>query len=406
MNGSTLSERRHEAAVDFAPVPTSSPDGRVDQPDRLRRTILSGARTDRLFFAQVREDPLLEIEALAPLQGARVVVVSSGGCTAFSLLASGAKQVTAVDLNATQNDLVELKAAALRRLTMPEIMSFFGVARGTPERRARTYWTLRPFLGERAAGFWDTHQRLLGRGALTCGVSERFIGAVATVIRLFIHGQARIDRLLSATSLDEQRDLFEREWNSRRWRALFPILINRWTFNRAFEPEFFREVENPSFAAHFRQLLQHALCDVPVRDNYFLHQMLRGTYPSAVQNGIPPYLERTRREVLRSRLDQLELVDGGYAEYLATCPDSSVDALAISNICEWLDARGIDELFEQVVRVAKPGARFCFRNFVGHTEVPERFRSAVNEDVGAGRAAILRDRSCLQARIAICRIQK
>jgi S-adenosylmethionine-diacylglycerol 3-amino-3-carboxypropyl transferase len=374
--------------------------------DRIDRTVLRGAREDRLFFAQVREDPLLEIEALGPLPGARVVVVSSGGCTALSLLAAGAGEVTAVDLNSAQNNLVELKAAALRRLTMPEIMSFFGVARGTPDRRARTYTTIRPFLGERAAAYWDAHQSMLGRGALACGVTEQFIGVVARVVKLFIHAPGVVDRLLSLGSLEEQRDFFERRWNSRRWRMLFPLLLNRWTFNRAYEPEFFRQVENPSFAAHFRGLLAHALCDVPVRSNYFLHQILRGTYPTRVQNGVPPYLERTGQEVLRASLDSLKLVDGGYAEYLASCPESSVDALAISNICEWLDAGGVDQLFEQVVRVAKPGARFCFRNFVGHTEIPPRFRDFVIENVDAGRAAILRDRSCLQSRIAICRIEK
>lgn len=375
----------------------------LERPDRV---VLPSARTDRLFFAQVREDPLLEIEALGPLADANIVVVSSGGCTALSLLASGATKVTAVDLNSTQNHLVELKAAALRRLAMPEVMSFFGIARGAPRRRSRTYETIRPVLSAGAAEFWDNNQAMLGRGALTCGVSERFIAAVAWVIKTFIHDSKRIDQLLSLTTLEEQRTFFEKEWNSRRWRALFPILINRWTFSRALEPEFFRAVENPSFAAHFRGLVQHALCDLPVSDNYFLHQMLHGTYPTGVPNGVPPYLEHTKREVLRARLDGLRLVDGSYADYLSTCPDSTVDALAISNICEWLDAEGVDQLFEQIVRAARPGARFCFRNFVGHTEVPERFRHVVIEDFTAGRAAIRRDRSCMQARIAICRIIK
>jgi S-adenosylmethionine-diacylglycerol 3-amino-3-carboxypropyl transferase len=134
--------------------------------------------------------------------------------------------------------------------------------------------------------------------------------------------------------------------------------------------------------------------------------MLRGTYPVGEPGGVPPYLERTAREILRTRLDDLNLVDGSYRDYLATCPDSSVDALAISNICEWLDAEGIEQLFGEIVRVAKPGARFCFRNFVGYTAIPDRFRDVVVEDEAAGRAAIARDRSCLQARIAICRIEK
>lgn len=372
----------------------------------LARTELPGWREDKLFFAQVREDPRLEIDALAPLAGANVVVVSSGGCTALSLLAAGAGHVTAVDLNAAQNHLVELKVAALRSLTMPEIMSFFGVARGTPERRIRTYKTIRRLLSERAAAFWDAHQDLLGRGALACGVSEQFISAVVKVVKLFIHGRRKIERLLALETLEEQREFFDREWNTRRWKLLFPTLLNRWTFNRTYDPAFFREVDNPSFAAHFRRLLEHALCDVPVSSNYFLHQMLVGTYPNQVSDGVPPYLERTRREVLRTRLNCLDLVDGGYGEYLATLDDSSVDALALSNICEWLDQLGVERLFEQVLRVAKPGARFCFRNFVGHTEIPERFRGTIVEDPEGGRRAILRDRSCLQSRFVICRIVK
>jgi hypothetical protein len=43
---------------------------------------------------------------------------------------------------------------------------------------------------------------------------------------------------------------------------------------------------------------------------------------------------------------------------------------------------------------------------VGHTEIPERFRGVIIEDAEAGRQAILRDRSCLQSRIVICRIAK
>ncbi len=56
----------------------------------LERVTLPDARADKLFFAQVREDPVLEIEALRPTEGQTIVIVSSGGCTALSLLASGA----------------------------------------------------------------------------------------------------------------------------------------------------------------------------------------------------------------------------------------------------------------------------------------------------------------------------
>jgi hypothetical protein len=92
------------------------------RPYRVRREIrLPSASADRLFFAQVREDPLLEIDALVPAPDSTIVVVSSGGCTALSLVACGAGRVISVDSNSTQNHLVELKAQAclLYHLTLP-----------------------------------------------------------------------------------------------------------------------------------------------------------------------------------------------------------------------------------------------------------------------------------------------
>lgn len=372
------------------------------RPGLLRRTRLPSARTDKLYFAQVREEPLLEIEALEPRDDRTFVVVSSGGCTALSLLARGAGKVVAVDLNATQNHLVALKAAALQSVDRENLIAFLGAGTMNPAVRLVNYATLRRLLDPAATAYWDANQSMIERGVLNAGVSERFIRLVAGVIRALVHPKSRIDRLLACRSLDEQRELYHREWNNRRWRMLFSILLSRRAFDRAYDPRFFENVSNPSFAAHFRKLLEHALCEIPVATNYFLHHMLRGNYPVGIDGGLPPYLEPARY----TWTGNLELVDGGFAEYLATCEDDSVDGFALSNICEWLNDGQVTELFSQVERVAKPDARVCFRNFVGHTEVPPAFRSSIQEDRDAGIAAISRDRSCLQSRIAICRVEK
>jgi S-adenosylmethionine-diacylglycerol 3-amino-3-carboxypropyl transferase len=369
---------------------------------RYSRTTLPSSRKDKLYFAQVREDPLLEIEALDPWDGGTYVVVSSGGCTALSLLARGAGKVVAVDLNSTQNHLVAFKAAAVQSVDRENLFAFLGAGSMNPAVRLVNYATLRRLLEPDAAAYWDANKSMIARGVLNAGVSERFIRLVATVIRAVVHPKSRIDRLLACRSLDEQRELYHREWNNRRWRMLFGILLSRRAFDRAYDPAFFENVSNPSFAAHFRNLVEHALCDIPVATNYFLHHMLRGKYPVGIEGGLPPYLVSG---ALTGEED-LELVDGGYAEFLETCDDESVDGFALSNICEWLNEEQIAKLFSQVERVAKPGARVCFRNFVGHTEVPAAFRSSIQEDRDAGIAAISRDRSCLQSRIAICRVEK
>lgn len=376
------------------------------EPGRIRRRTLSGVRTDRLYFAQVREDPLLEIDALGPGENDTIVVVSSGGCTALSLLARGAGHVVAVDVNATQNHILELKAVACDTLDSARLLGFLGGAAMSANPRLQTYAELRPLLTPTAAAYWDVNSASIANGVLNAGVSERFIGLIVRVVETLIHPRERIGRLLACETLAQQRELFQQEWNSRRWRMLFGVLMNGWVFKRTYDPGFFENVENPSFARHFRRLFEHALCEVPVQSNYFLHYMLQGRYPVSHRDGVPPYLDPWLRTTLRTGLNSLELVDGGYTDYLELCDDSSVDSFALSNICEWLTAEQTLGLFRELIRVAKPKARVCFRNFVGHTEVPPQVRHLVVEDVPAGRAAIRRDRSCVQSRIAICRVEK
>jgi hypothetical protein len=70
-----------------------------------------------------------------------------------------------------------------------------------------------------------------------------------------------------------------------------------------------------------------------------------------------------------------------------------------------LPADAIDALFGEIARTATPGAILCFRNFLGWTEVPARWRQIVIEDRVRGETLIRRDRSLLQRRFAPCIVQ-
>ncbi|HEX7981307.1 MAG TPA: DUF3419 family protein [Gemmatimonadaceae bacterium] len=370
----------------------------------IARTVLPGAVHDRLFFAQVREDPRAEITALTPAANETHVVVSSGGCTALSLLAAGAGHVVAVDLNRTQNHLVELKAAACR-LGARDAIAFLGAQPSAT--RAATYAALREALSPSACCYWDTRQRQVAAGVLGAGVSERFIGAVVAALTLAVHPRSRIERMLGSRTLAEQRTLFAREWDTRRWRALFTLLCNRLVLRNTYTPQFFAHVENPSFALHFRRCAEHALTDLPAASNYFLHQMLTGAYPTDEPDGVPPYLSdagaKAGAEAVATR-DRLHLIDGGMTDYLRSRPAASVHGFALSNICEWMTPAEIDALFREVMRTAAPGARLVYRNFVGWTELPPWCERVV-PDESLGARLSREDRSVVQRRVVACRVE-
>lgn len=368
----------------------------------IARKSLPDAVADILYFAQVREDARAELEALHPRADDTVVVVSSGGCTALSLLATGAGRVVAVDRNATQNHMVELKAAA-SHLGAAEAIGFLG---GSPSaRRGADYASLRESLSPQARRYWDSRAAAVRRGVLSAGASERFISAIVTMLQVAVHPRSRVARMLACATIDEQRAVFEQEWNTRRWRALFAVLCNRFAFRSTYPAAFFEHVENPSFALHFRGLAEHALTALPVSDNYFLHQMLTGRYPADVSGGVPAYLSTDGADAVARGAERLTLVDGGMTEYLRTCASRSVNAFALSNICEWMEPLQIDELFREVLRTAAPGARLVYRNFVGWTELPAGCERIV-PDATLGARLTARERSVVQRRVVACDVRE
>src|SRR5439155_806405 len=221
-----------------------------------------------------------------------------------------------------------------------------------PASRLATYARLRDALSSAARAHWDARPGDLAHGVLHAGASERFLALVVRAIKTLVHPERRVRRLLACRSVAEQRAFYEREWNTWRWRALFKVLLNRWAFRRSHEPAFFEHVENPSFSGHFLRAAQHALTDLPVADNYFLHVALTGWYPPG--GARPPYLTADGATSLAVMAERLTLVDGSYTAFLRTQPDASVTGFALSNICEWLSAGAVEQLFAEIVRTAAP----------------------------------------------------
>ncbi len=374
------------------------PSGRVD------RVRLASAIDDKLFFAQAREDPRVELEAIRPRASDTVVVVGSGGCTALSLLGGGAGEVHAVDTNRSQNHLTELKTVALRELARHEAIGFLGGSAMPSRYRLARYGEMRQHLHDDTAAYWDARAGAIEDGVINAGVSERFIRLVCSAVRNVVHRPGLVRRMLDRRTLEAQRALFDEEWNTAAWRALFTVLLNRWSMSRAYDPRFFEQIGRADFAEHFCQLAKHALTEIPVADNYFLHQMLTGFYPSDRDEGVPPYLGESGADVIASRQNRLLIVDGSITEHLGTLDDRSVNGFALSNVCEWMDQAGIDQLFAEVERVAAPGARIVFRNFVGWTELPPGVRR-LEEDHEAGPVLLRGDRSVVQSRVVVCRTE-
>lgn len=372
----------------------------------IRREAVRGVVAGPLQFAQMCEDQALEQQALRPDPGMVTVMVSSGGCTALSYLARFDGPVVSVDRNPVQNHVTELKIAAAT-LDPRDAPKALGAWNDAADRRGELYRSIRHELSSAARAHWDRSPRAIRSGVLGAGITERIISAVVRGVKLAIHPERRIREMLSQPTLDAQRAYYDAHWNNRRWKAMFPLLLNRAmfpAFRRTYDPSFFEHVGNYSFAEHLHKKFEHVLTSLPVASNYLLHFTLLGTYPqNGLPDSLPPYLTERGLSALRERREKLTLVDGGLTEYLRTRPARSVHRFALSNVAEWMSDEEVLALFDEVVRTSAPGALVCFRNLVGWTEVPPSLRDVLVEETSA-RSLMARERSIMQRRFALFRV--
>lgn len=313
----------------------------------------------RLMFTQSWEDPACDLAALHPMKGATVVAITSGGDNVIGFLLEDPARIISVDINPAQTWLLELKMAAFRRLEHSEMLALFGV-RPTGDVR-RLYGRVCPDLSPRAHAFWDGHLDALDRGLLLSGGFERYFAVLRRALR-FVVGRRRMGRLFDLPP-ERQKQFYEQEWNTRRWRALIRLGCSKWFLGNRLDPSWFDHADGVrSFGAHFERLAAHVIGRIPAATNYFLAQILLGRYLDETR--VPDYLRPEHFACIRDRLNRIVPVTADIADALAGLPDRSVDAFALSNAFEYAPPAGFERAKRELCRVARPGSRVCLRNLL------------------------------------------
>jgi S-adenosylmethionine-diacylglycerol 3-amino-3-carboxypropyl transferase len=362
----------------------------------IDRHTTSEASEEKMFFAQVREDADIEIAALSEVLDGRIAVVTSGGCTALSLLAEGTGEIHAVDLNMTQNDLTELKAVAAKSLPWSELLTFLGARPGDPDQRRQVYQGLRDQLSPHARSYFDARPRAISGGVLHAGITEKFMKGLVATLRRGIVRNGVMEQILMAPDLATQRRLWEQGWDNRRWRAFLKTLCNRRVFDKVYAEGFFANTGKTSFADHFGGVIEHVLTELPTRTNPYAHDIITGHFGE----DLPAYLREKSAGRIAESTNRLHLWDQPMTTWLATQAEGSLDGVTLSNICEWFTKPEIEELFKTIARALRPGGVVVLRNFVGWTDLPPSAVKWFDVDDRSDELS-LADRSLMQYRVVV-----
>ena len=170
-------------------------------------------------YAQCWEDADILVEGLGVQPGDTCLSIGSAGDNALALLAAGAGRVIVLDLNPAQMACLDLRVAAYKNLTHPELLELIG---SRPSRRRRElYQRCRPQLSSGVRRFWDAQEAAIDAGIGSAGKFERYFAIFGRRVLPLVHRRATVNRLLEGGDRAARQHFYEKKWNTIGWRLLF-----------------------------------------------------------------------------------------------------------------------------------------------------------------------------------------
>lgn len=332
-----------------------------------------------LVYAQIWEDPVIDMEALDIQPDSHIVTIASGGCNVFSYLTANPKAITAVDLNPAHIALNNLKKqAALNLPDRAAFHRFFGEA-DTPANIEAYKTYLRPKVDDKTRSYWDSRdysgrRRISGfsTGFYKRGLLGRLIGFVHFLGKLY--GIDPRD-ILQAKDKADQRRIFDEKFA-----PFFDKKLLRWLvdqpaalFGFGIPPaqyDLLKVDDNQGITGALKVRLEKLACDFDIKDNFYAWQAFGRGYGKSADAPLPPYLEAANYEAVKSRADRVEVRHANMVEYLASMPAQSLDRYIFLDAQDWMTDEQLTALWSEVTRTAKPGSRVLYRTAAAPDVVP------------------------------------
>ena len=145
--------------------------------------------------------------------------------------------------------------------------------------------------------------------------------------------------------------------------------------------------------------LERLICDFPIQENYFAWQAFARRYSNDSNGPLPPYLQPSHFEALRQGFQRVSIENISVTELLRAKPSASVDRVVLLDAQDWMTNAQLNDLWQQITRSAKAGARVIFRTADIPSILPGRVDSHILDrweyHAEASAAWTRRDRSSI-----------
>ncbi|MFS0862460.1 DUF3419 family protein [Fredinandcohnia sp. 179-A 10B2 NHS] len=353
-----------------------------------------------LFFSQIREDSLVEREISSIENPKKLVVVGSGGCTAFSLLKDDIKEVICVDYNPAQCALIELKKIAIQHLGRQEYLAFIGE---TPDdRRIETFRYLEQYLQESTRNYWEHKSESIQQGINHCGVNERFYRFIGENICRNLYDESIWKLLFESRDLGEQIAFYEKYLTTLEWQTTVKILLSKTTHLQFFPTFMFTNASENDFGNFFMKQFEKEVTTKQIQNNYFLSQILFSSYLYNEPEGLPYYMSEHGYEIVKRNIEKVHIYNEALHSLLQKV--NSIDAFYLSNVFDWASEKDRVQICNGILEAKSTDAIVLYRNMLSTSRLPDYFNKNFIVDKKLSSYFEQLERSMLYQKVTVGRL--
>ncbi len=322
------------------------------------------------FFSQLsysfgNEDWATEQQALQIKPRDTVLVITASGDRPLNLLTNDCKEVISIDANQQQNNLLELKVVAMQNLSFDKYLAFLGA--DPSDSRAETFKSLSSKMNPEAIKFWSKNHKLVSKGVLYQGSVERLTYHASKLIRLF--RAKKIEQLFAFDNIEEQRKFVRDQWDTSAWKKFVEFMLNPIVNKFLIDDPGLQTYLGPQKPGiYIYQKMQNSLENHLAKQNTIMSFILLG---KVNKEAFAPYLTKEGTSEIKKRLDKLTIKTGNVIDYLEAKKNPSIDCFSMSDIASYMSKEDFRRLLKGIIKKAKPGARFCLRQFLSYLEIPK-----------------------------------
>jgi S-adenosylmethionine-diacylglycerol 3-amino-3-carboxypropyl transferase len=315
------------------------------------------------------EDPKIDRQMMNINNDSSIVMITSAGCNALDYLLDSPAHIYAIDMNPKQNALLNLKLSVFRQGSFEQLFSMFGNGYYKPAKEFY-YDSIRPILPPYATEFWDAKIKYFTnskekRSFYFCGTSGKFAWIFNQYFDKHRKMRTLIDRLLSCTSLDEQKEVYK---------EIEPKLMNKivkWCMDRHLTmtmlgvPRPQRQILIDTYpggiAGFLSDNLKHIFTELPVQDNYFWYLYLNGNY---TRECCPNYLKEENFNFVQSHVDTITTHTTTMSDFLKNNPQEYSHYVLLDHQ-DWLASYNIAALEEEwklILQNSTSGTKILMRS--------------------------------------------